>query len=142
MANVLLNNVCNLDCPSCFARDKKATRRSDVREMSLEHVARVIAFLAQSGQNVFRMLGGEPTLHSRFLEILRLVLSRMARVTIFSTGLWDGEVGRAFRNIPPSYISYLINVNPPGMYSPRQRDILARNLGALGGLPNVTLGIN
>jgi 7,8-dihydro-6-hydroxymethylpterin dimethyltransferase len=72
LANVDLTNRCNLTCPVCFAN---ANASGYLYEPSLEHVRKMLQALRNERPVACRVVqfsGGEPTLHPRFLEILRM----------------------------------------------------------------------
>jgi len=71
MVNVDLTNRCNLRCPICFAN---ANVQGYVYEPSYEQVVGMLK-MARNVKPVFcpgvQFSGGEPTIHPRFLDILR-----------------------------------------------------------------------
>lgn len=72
LANVDLTNRCNLTCPVCFAN---ANASGYLYEPSLEQVRKMLQALRNERPVACRVVqfsGGEPTLHPRFLEILRM----------------------------------------------------------------------
>ena len=72
LANVDLTNRCNLTCPVCFAN---ANASGYLYEPSLEQVRKMLQALRNERPVACRVVqfsGGEPTMHPRFLEILRM----------------------------------------------------------------------
>ncbi|MCL4401624.1 MAG: radical SAM protein, partial [Acidobacteria bacterium] len=72
LANVDLTNRCNLTCPVCFAN---ANAAGYLYEPDLEHVRLMLQALRDEKPVAGRILqfsGGEPTIHPRFLDILRM----------------------------------------------------------------------
>jgi uncharacterized radical SAM superfamily Fe-S cluster-containing enzyme len=72
LANVDLTNRCNLTCPVCFAN---ANASGYLYEPSLEHIRKMLQALRNERPVACRVVqfsGGEPTLHPRFIEILRM----------------------------------------------------------------------
>ncbi|MBZ5553901.1 MAG: radical SAM protein [Acidobacteriia bacterium] len=72
LANVDLTNRCNLTCPVCFAN---ANASGYLYEPSLEHIRKMLQSLRNERPVACRVVqfsGGEPTLHPRFLDILRM----------------------------------------------------------------------
>lgn len=63
---------CNLSCPNCNRSCAQAPRSTDMSTGQIEHL---IAESLVRGYNWrrIRLLGGEPTLHPRFLEIVELL---------------------------------------------------------------------
>lgn len=72
LANVDLTNRCNLTCPVCFAN---ANVQGYLYEPDLEHIGRMLQALRNTkpvAGRVIQFSGGEPTLHPRFFDILRM----------------------------------------------------------------------
>ncbi len=72
LANVDLTNRCNLTCPVCFAN---ANASGYLYEPSMEQVRKMLQALRNERPVACRVVqfsGGEPTLHPRFLDILRM----------------------------------------------------------------------
>ena len=72
MANVDLTNRCNLTCPVCFAN---ANAAGYLYEPTFEQVRRMLQVLRNErpvSARVVQFSGGEPTIHPRFLDIVRL----------------------------------------------------------------------
>ena len=72
LANVDLTNRCNLTCPVCFANANVA---GYVYEPDLDHIRKMLAALRGEqpvAGRVVQFSGGEPTIHPRWLDALRL----------------------------------------------------------------------
>jgi uncharacterized radical SAM superfamily Fe-S cluster-containing enzyme len=72
LANVDLTNRCNLTCPVCFAN---ANAAGYLYEPDIEHIRRMLQALRDEkpvAGRIVQFSGGEPTIHPRFLEILRM----------------------------------------------------------------------
>jgi organic radical activating enzyme len=73
MANIAILNYCNLKCEYCFADDMIHEESSAV---TLEDFQKILEFTAKvPGMNHIGIIGGEPTLHPQFDEILKEVNS-------------------------------------------------------------------
>lgn len=110
MANLILTHQCNQQCPFCFTgfREQKATRSL----VSLEHFQKMLAFLRVNKIPQIRLLGGEPTLHPQFTEILHLALQENKQIIIFSNGLIpESALNEISRAASLSSIIVLININ-------------------------------
>ena len=140
MANLLLTTGCNLACSYCFAREKMMGKRR--QHMSMENVRKVIDFLKRSGYPLFRAMGGEPTLHPRFAEIISLALAEGMRVDVLSNATWRRSCVDLFARIPPGRLNFLINIDHPDNYLPRQWARIERNLEALPERRKLTLSFN
>ncbi|MCB2213812.1 radical SAM protein [bacterium] len=123
--NILLTLACNLDCEYCFAR---ARRTAETRqEMTLAEVDTVVSRL-DPNRDMVRLMGGEPTLHSRYPQVLKRLQDGGYAVTVFTNGILP-----ALRETAP-YLpeQILLNLNDWSSYSQAQRDGIIRNLSALG----------
>ena len=110
MANIMLNEVCNLRCPYCFA-DEFVNKNP--KEISIEDFKTALEFSLSSGHNErIGLIGGEPTLHSNFREILVMLIndSRVNNVTIFTNGI---RIVDFIDEICHPKIHLLINCNSP-----------------------------
>ena len=78
MANLIVSNMCNLNCAYCFAKDYIGTAQhgSNLNFIPLDSFENHLDFLDRSGIEQVRILGGEPTLHPEFPELLRAALFR------------------------------------------------------------------
>lgn len=143
MANIAIVNYCNLKCPYCFADDMIHEKKS---AMSVEDYRKVLEFLSRSPRNYVGIIGGEPTLHPDFKEILKETNKYCKEVdtgaTLFTNGInlepFLGDIG--------DRIGILINCNSPE-YQPaelfkKQRECLD-HLDALSWFDKkVTCGCN
>lgn len=83
--NVLLTDVCNRKCSFCFA--DSPSDPSVVKYMSLENLRYVLSFLKKSDIHEFRCIGGEPTLHPKFIDMLNEVVSQNFSIFLFTNGV-------------------------------------------------------
>ncbi len=139
MPNILLTTRCNLSCRYCFAQEKLASARAN---MSMKNVQRVIDFLKRSNTPVFRVMGGEPTLHPQFNEIIQLAISAGMRVDVLSNATWSADTAALFERIPSKYLLFLLNIDHPDNYTPKQWAVIERNLDRLKGRGGITLSFN
>ncbi len=117
--------------------------------MDLETLNSSLDLLEASNIKEARLLGGEPTLHPSFNEILDVCLNRGFRVMLFSGGLMPKKVLDKIESLPDKHISILINIFYPGQDKPslyNKHLALFRRLGRkiiLGAniaSPNIDLG--
>lgn len=83
--NLVLTNKCNKKCDYCFATGKN----DPVVEMSLDMIQKVIDM---SPETKIKLLGGEPTQHSQFCEIVDLLVDNGVDFIIISNMLFDMTV--------------------------------------------------
>jgi hypothetical protein len=83
LAIVEINDVCNLTCPVCFA--ESSPQRT--RHLSLETIEGMFdALVASEGEpDLVQISGGEPTLHPRILDVIRLAKSKPIRHVMINT---------------------------------------------------------
>jgi MoaA/NifB/PqqE/SkfB family radical SAM enzyme len=136
--NINLTTYCNLKCPYCFARDlwESAGNEPDDKEISIKNLKNVIDFMKKSGVREFRMIGGEPTLHSRFKEVYDIVSKNGFWVTIFSNGTIAKEKTE-FLAKQKNISSIIINIQHPAVYSLKQREMLNFTLSKLNKFINL-----
>jgi len=80
---VFITNVCNLKCTGCFARKIMIDNN---KHISLEEYTLVVQnFLEKGGQQI-NLLGGEPLLHPKLKEILRINNENNIKTTIYTNG--------------------------------------------------------
>lgn len=123
--NVLLTRRCNRRCPYCFAAARisysSASTAADTpsrapEEISLDDFARCVDFAAASRLRLLGLLGGEPSLHSRFVELLPLAWNAGLDVKVFTNGLWPEPTIAAFERLAPPRprrVNFVLNVNHP-----------------------------
>lgn len=139
MPNVLLTSGCNLSCEFCFAQEKMLGKRVD---MSMQDVLKVIAFLKRSDCPFFRVMGGEPTLHRRFPEIIQLALQEGMHVDVLSNATWPDEYNDLFARVSPNHLLFLLNIDHPDNYAAGLWAKIEHNLTRLAGRKGITLSFN
>jgi len=72
---------CNLSCAFCFNRGIRAER-----DIPINDCVRVLAILADIGVREIDILGGEPTLHSDFAQIMKQIYKKNLKANISSNG--------------------------------------------------------
>ena len=140
MANVLITSRCNLRCEYCFAQARLQDRRNQV--MAMEDVRKVIAFLKKSDHPNFRAMGGEPTMHPDFPEIVETTLQEGLHLDVLSNATWPETCNRLFNRISPDNLSFLLNIDHPTNYQSPVWKNIHRNLAAVAPLRSITLSFN
>jgi cyclic pyranopterin phosphate synthase len=141
MPNVLLTNFCNRACPYCFAKEKVRLGAVDREwEISEEEMESILGFL-QPGRDMVSLLGGEPTLHSRYPQIVREVADRGFPVTVFT----NAATPHLRAGVPESGVhgfSVVINLNPRETYSAEELAEIEANCRALGGAVRLSMNVS
>lgn len=83
MANICITSACNASCEFCFSRDAVAGRGN----MTMDLFMNILGGLHDNGTAEIRFLGGEPSLHPAFQEMVAAVLKKNMRAVIFTNGL-------------------------------------------------------
>jgi MoaA/NifB/PqqE/SkfB family radical SAM enzyme len=152
MPTVMLTATCQNACPWCFARSKMEYYCSQgIEEMDWEDFRAVVEFYERSGFRQMNLLGGEPTMHSRFIDVLAYLKERRFSVLVVTNGiirasLVDTIVEKGFPNVQfglnsTSYfdhtsdtrrtIDYFLRAVPHAIslsYTITQRDVLLKNV--------------
>ncbi len=137
MANLLLTQRCVRSCPYCFAGRHMAESPRE-GTLSWEDLVHVADLCRASGDSRMQLLGGEPTLHPDFPEMVLYLLERGFQVIVFTSGVMSEEaLLRAeglFAGIPPERLGFLANLNDPALTPcpPAETAAVARFLAAFG----------
>jgi hypothetical protein len=111
MANIMVNEACNLRCPYCFAEEfvNKAPK-----EMSIENFKKALSFvLSDKTDRQVGIIGGEPLLYTHIDEAMRIALSdpRSEHVMVFTNAV---ELDRLETDILEAVkFRMLVNCNSP-----------------------------
>lgn len=130
--NILLTTACNLDCAYCFAQLLKGG--AGPKEMTLQELEWLLFNRMNPDRDEVRLMGGEPTLHSRYPEALRLATDYGYIVTVFTNGT-QAVLRQTAPNLP---YQVLLNLNDWSFYTEDQQNEILNNLAALG--DKVSLG--
>lgn len=118
MANLAISAVCNRSCAYCFTVDHLSIRGQDrnpiaTKFLETERFAERLDFLTRSGLREVRLLGGEPTLHPAFEELVKQAWSGGQEITVFSNGLMPARALDCLANLPAWQCTVIVNVNQP-----------------------------
>jgi len=124
VANLIVTGECNRRCSYCFGRDE---RGPIVRgSVTWPGFVAYLDYLGRSGFTEARLLGGEPTRHPRFADMVRACHTRGLEPLVFTNGLKQkGELDA----LVDGGARVVLNVNPPGPGGPsaehdRQREVV------------------
>lgn len=128
MANLILTQTCNKNCSYCFARQFRFDKDTKTSEMSLETISSILDKLQEDKINNVSLLGGEPTEHPQFEDILNLCIFRKFKVLLISNFLFSKEIREVIlKNI--EHISFLANTTE--LRVGNRMEIFAANYNAL-----------
>lgn len=130
MANLAISAVCNQKCAYCFTGDHLANSGAHQDFLDVGDFAMRLDFLDRSGIDQVRLLGGEPTLHPQFLELIERTKARSKTIIVFTNGLMPEEVLVGLERLAAKDCNVLVNVNEPTEAGKktfeRQRTVLCR----------------
>lgn len=127
MANLVLTTQCNRTCAYCFTGARKPAR-----VMRLRDAETALDLVAASGLEQVRLLGGEPTLHPEFAQVVGAALGRGLRVLVFSNGLMPPAALAALLEAPEGRCQVMLNVNLEPGQPEEEAARVAVVAGALG----------
>jgi len=109
MANINIIETCNYRCKYCFAEE--FTECGDNKIMDLNTFRTALEFVART-QDYVGIIGGEPTLHPQFSEILDEVIKNenIKRFLVFTNGT---NLYRYIDRLANSKSGVLVNYNAP-----------------------------
>lgn len=143
MANIMINEICNLRCPYCFAEEFV---NKNPKEISMTDFDTALNFALSSGYDErIGLIGGEPTLHSHFREILIKLINddRVKIVTVFTNGV---KINEYLNEISHPKIHLLINCNSPENMGTKAHNAMISNIDEMVSKryyrDKITLGIN
>lgn len=110
MANIAIINFCNLKCEYCFA-DDMIHEKSKV--ISLDDYRKMLEFMSRTPENHIGIIGGEPTLHPQFEDILKETNKYCREVNTSATLFTNGIKLKPFIPLIGDRIGLLVNCNSP-----------------------------
>lgn len=110
MANIAIVNYCNLKCPYCFADDMIQEHMSSI---TIDDFRKILQFLSRTPKNHVGIIGGEPTLHPNFIEILKETNKYCKECNTDATLFTNGIELEKFMPYLGDRIGILINCNSP-----------------------------
>jgi radical SAM protein with 4Fe4S-binding SPASM domain len=109
--------------------------------LDLDDFERRLDFLERSGIREARLIGGEPTLHPRFPELVALALDRLDRVLVFTNGCIPDRSMKALLDLDPDRCTVLVNMTAyegdgisSSVYQRRSRTLSSLGARALVGI--------
>lgn len=140
--NVLITNYCNQNCSFCFAKKLMAHKRES-KEMSLNDFKVLIKKIKAEDINnkMIKFLGGEPTLHSQFDQIIEYSATKFASISIFTNGIFSDKRAKFMEQFYPK-ISFVYNVSTPGFLENNSiREIVCKRIKDSARLTEVSIAV-
>lgn len=109
MPNIMLTYRCNLKCKYCFANEFVNKINTDI---TLENFKKAIDFMTKDGETYIGLIGGEPTLHRDFKEMLQLIIDNnlITQCTVYTNGIL---LDKFFDQLSNEKFRILVNCNSP-----------------------------
>lgn len=131
MFNILLTDYCNRNCPYCFAKKRIENTTINKRwELSMDELEIILRYRGQRRDIPVSLLGGEPTLHTKFPQIVARILEGGYGVKIFSNGVTP-YIRELKNEVPIDDVSVIVNLNAPETYTAEEMKELELNFQAL-----------
>ena len=139
MANILLTQHCNQQCPYCFA-----SYNSDNANISFDNFVKAVDFIKKTPNAKIGLLGGEPLLHPQFKEMCAYLCSdaQVNNVVLYTNGILLHKFLDCFSK---DKFAFLININEKAFYTAHNWNLLIKNIREVCdrySTNNVLLGVN
>lgn len=140
MPNLMLTNWCNYKCPYCFGMDFMAPKLAK-KNMSKEIFSDILSWLSKTPEiKDIHLMGGEPTLHPNFEELVAELLEKDYFITIFSNLATECAIDYA-QKLADLPVAWVVNINPPDTWNICQKERITKALQILGQRATITFNI-
>lgn len=137
--SIVLTNFCNQNCSFCFARNEMA--RALKKEMSQEQFELILDKCRKAKINLIYLLGGEPTLHSKFTEFLEIASKKILFIRIFTNGIFSERVKKAILDLGKR-THLIVNISTPGFgLNNKISDLVLKNIVEMADRIHISLSI-
>lgn len=149
--NILLTNHCNRKCPYCFAQERVSCTPEGEDAggtpdfISVEDFETAIDFAVRSKLETVGLLGGEPSLHPRFTDLLTIAWKKGVHTKTFTNGLWREESILALERMSPErrrMTNFIVNVNEPSRTPEWQQKAQSNLMARIGGICSLSFNIS
>lgn len=128
---LIFTHRCNAKCPHCFNINDRHLLQED-QDMDYDKLEKYLNLNAlYISTQVAKIMGGEPTIHHRFIDMMKLVTSKFRSASIFTNGLQSsiniltsdafindmimrGQIGLTFNCLTFNDIKWLEYISPNG----------------------------
>jgi len=138
---VRLTSFCNQKCKYCFAVDYLSSQKQ-VKEIQLHDLEKILFMCKNEGIGYIAWQGGEPLLHSKLDEIIKLHEKYSVKAMIFTNGTFADKLIPQLKHI---IHSVLVNCNAPDTYDEKNLVTMHDNVIEMKeqfGNNRVAIGIN
>jgi len=128
--HIALTYKCNVKCPFCYADEFQG-------EMSIEDFKKVLNWFKKQNIRKISLIGGEPTIHKDFKEIINILKEEKFTVTYITNGTFDKETSELMNFNPKN--NFFINISIPKTF----QKIYEKNIDCnLRNIKNATVRYN
>lgn len=138
---VRLTSFCNQKCKYCFAVDYLSSKKQE-KEISLHDLEEILIMCKNEGIDYIAWQGGEPLLHSKLEEVIKLHEKYAVKAMIFTNGIFTNKLIPEIKHI---IHSVLVNCNAPDTYDKKDLETICNNVIEMKkefGVERVAIGIN
>jgi MoaA/NifB/PqqE/SkfB family radical SAM enzyme len=121
--NIILTYKCNLACEYCYENGA----RINYADISLDNFEKIMKWLRKNKRNKIILLGGEPTLHADFKQILKISERNNMGLAILTNLMFNKESLKAIIDYK-GYLSIQANINNPDTYKDHSYDLVYDNI--------------
>jgi sulfatase maturation enzyme AslB (radical SAM superfamily) len=149
--NILLTNHCNRKCSYCFAQERVSCAADGEKPaspadfISDADFLTAVRFAKRSKMETIGVLGGEPSLHPRFTDLLAMAWEEGIHTKIFTNGLWREESVAFIEGLDRSrwkQVNFVLNMNGPARTPEWQERAQERLLARIGRLCSMSFNIS
>lgn len=138
--NILITNYCNEKCDFCFAR-QEMKRQLIPREMTLIDYGKILQKLKNKNVDTVKLLGGEPTLHTNFEQIINLTLEKFPFIQIFTNGIFNDNKSKFLEKFFPRIKLTFNLMTPSFQFNPQIRELLIKRIISYASRTEITLSL-
>ncbi|MCD7963759.1 MAG: radical SAM protein [Rikenellaceae bacterium] len=131
MANIILTNTCNIQCPFCFASENNEQKAVVFDPMKTWKISSFI------GSKTFRFCGGEPSLTPNITEMTQALLNSGYNIMMMTNGVWPESFRNFMLKLPVKFqvrFSYLFNILHPSFYKNNELQKICDNISLVNPL--------
>lgn len=111
--NLLITEYCNQSCPFCFA--SKEMKHSVKKAMTLEQFKLITNMAKRDGIVCLALIGGEPTIHPNFTEIMKVAIKNFFFIYLDTNGIFPEKVKNYLLTNNPNQLNTInVNISTPG----------------------------
>lgn len=143
MANIVITNYCNLQCPYCFAN--KYITEEEKQNITIDELNQILNWLGRTTTDRIGIIGGEPTIHpianKIFERAKEFAKERKTKIVLFTNGIKLHEYTKFFNE----YFHALINVNHPEVIGNKNWEELEKSFKRINTfhvMKSINMGIN